>query len=249
MTQLLKQPKPHATLNSAGEAPGTGRDQEHEVVLSGRGADGRRWEVREVPAPDGQRVFASGNQRWDSDARWQETDRPDGWTVREEFVVAEDGRRLVGALTIRPSAAPPAGGITARVLRRIKVGQFADGFRVTLAQSYGAETAARLIHGIGWAARPRRRKRPARLRATDRYYAELARDYVTWLSTGEKKPTAALAAARGVPAATVRSHLHLARKNGFLDDVGQGKAGGALTEKARRALAQKDITISREEKR
>ena len=70
-------------------------------------------------------------------------------------------------------------------------------------------------------------------------YAELARDYVELWETNERKPTAALAARRGVEPELMRSHIHLARKNGFLTETGRGKAGGALTPKAQRALAKK----------
>ncbi len=213
------------------------KDGKGDIILSGRPGE---WAVREVFASDGRRLLSDGNQRWETDASGQETDLPGGWTVREDFAL-EDSRRIVASLTIRPTAAGavPAGGVTARLLRLVKVGQFASGFRQTLAQHYGPEVAARIVEGIGWASRPRRRKRAARLRADDRFYAELARTYVELWATNEKKPTAALAAARGVSPALMRSHIHLARKNGFLTETGRGKAGGALTAKARRVLAQK----------
>ncbi len=195
---------------------------------------------RQASAPDGRRILATLDQRYEPDGSWQETDLPGGWTVREDLALV-DGRRIVASLTIRPTTdgVVPAGGVTARLLRLVKVGQFAAGLRQTLAKHYGADAAARIFDGIGWASRPRRRKRPARLRADDRFYAELARDYVTWCQTGERKPTAALAAARGVPPELMRSHIHLARKNGFLTDTGRGKAGGALTPEAHRTLARK----------
>jgi len=155
-------------------------------------------EIREAFAPDGHRILTGGNRRWEPDASAQETDLPGGWTVREEFAL-EDGRRIVASITIRPTTAGavPAGGVSARLLRRVKVGQFAAGLRQTLAKFYGADAAARIIAGIGWASRPRRRRRPARLRADDRFYAELAREYVELWKTNEGKPTAALAAIRG----------------------------------------------------
>jgi hypothetical protein len=198
--------------------------------------------LREAFDPDGQRILATLNQRYEPGASWQETDLPGGWTVREDLA-PEDGRRIVTSLTIRPTkaGAVPTGGVTARLLRLVKVGQFASGLRQTLAKFYGADAATRIFDGIGWASRPRRRKRPARLRADDRYYAELARDYVELGQTGERKPTAALAAARGVPDDVMRSHIHLARKNGFLTETGRGKAGGELTARARRALARKAV--------
>jgi hypothetical protein len=178
-------------------------------------------------------------QRWDTGGEWQETDLESGWTVREDFTL-EDGRRIVETLTIRPTGAVPAGGITARLLRLVKVGQVGAGLRMAHAMAFGAEAAARLFEGMGWVSRPRRRGRRQRLRADDTFYAELARDYVEWWQNGdEKKPTAKLAERRGVPSKLMRSHINLARRNGFLTETSRGKAGGQLTEKARRTLAQK----------
>jgi len=206
--------------------------------------------LRETVAPDGRRLLATLNQRYEPDGSGQETDLPGGWTVVETFAV-EDGRRIVASVTIRPTVAGavPTGGVTARLLRRVKVGQFAAGLLQTFTTYYGADQAARIFDGIGWASRPRRRKRPARLRADDRYYATLARDYVTVFRSGIKTPTAALAAARGVTAALMRSHIHLARKNGFLSETGRGKAGGRLTAKARGALARKPPAAGGRKKR
>ena len=48
---------------------------------------------------------------------------------------------------------------TARLLRLVKVGQFATGLRQTLAKCYGADTADRIFEGIGWASRPRLARR------------------------------------------------------------------------------------------
>ncbi len=189
-------------------------------------------------------------ERWDVDGSTQERDLPGGWTVEERFTL-EDGRRIVATLTVRPTQAGrvPAGGITARLLRRVRVGQFAAGLRQALAENFGSDVAARLFDGAGWARCPRPRRRPARRRPDDQFYAALARDYVAWCQTGEKKPTAALAAARGVLPEQLRSQIHLARRNGFLTETGQGKAGGELTPKAQRALAQKtSLTIGRKKR-
>jgi hypothetical protein len=174
-------------------------------------------------------------QRWEDD--WQETDLDDGWTVRESLVM-QGGRRVVSALAIRPtSAAIPAGGITARLLRRVKVGHLARGFQHSLAKYFGAAAADRVFNELGWSAGPRLRRRPRRRRVDDRYYAELARDYVALCRQGDRKPTRTLAQLRDVPPDQMRSHVHLARANGFLSATTRGTASGSLTPKAARALS------------
>src|SRR5947209_5376410 len=112
-----------------------------------------------------------GQQRWDTDALWQETDLTDGWTIRETFA-AQGGRRVVSTLTIRPTlATAPAGGISARLLRRIKVGQFAGGLHRRLVKYFGAHTADDVFDEFHWKSRQGRRRHPPHRRATDRYYA------------------------------------------------------------------------------
>jgi hypothetical protein len=92
------------------------------------------------------------------------------------------------------------------------------------------------------------KRRPRWARNGDRFYAELASDYVNvWTGKiptpeGRDKPTEALAKLRGVRLQLLRSQIHLARKNGFLSEGRQGKPGGELTQKAKRALAQKTST-------
>ena len=70
------------------------------------------------------------------------------------------------------------------------------------------------------------------------YSAALKRDYVTLLRRGERAPTITLALLRGVSPERMRSHVNLARVNGFLtrSKKGRGQAGGELTEKARLSL-------------
>jgi hypothetical protein len=177
-------------------------------------------------------------QRWDPDGSWQETDLVDGWTVRETFAV-QGGRRVVAELTIRPtSEAVPADGISARLLRRIKVGRFAEGLHRRLATYFGSRTADDVFDEFQWKPRKRRRSRPQHRRAADRYYAELARDYVRLWQAGDRTPTHTLARRRRMRDDQVRSHIHLARANGFLTDTRRGKAGGMMTAKARGELAK-----------
>jgi hypothetical protein len=179
-------------------------------------------------------------QRWDTDGEWQETDLDSGWTVRERMAM-QGGRRVVSELSIVPtSGTVPAGGITARLLRRVKVGQFARCLQETITQYFGADAADRLFDGFGWSSRKRPRRRPQHRRVDDRYYAELARDYVTLWQQGDRKPTNTLARLRDGRPEQIRSHIHLARANGFLSGTKRGTAGGLLTRKAERELAKKE---------
>jgi hypothetical protein len=180
-------------------------------------------------------------QRWDVDADqpWQETDYESGWTVREEWSV-QHGRHVVTTLTIRPATKQvPAGGINSRLLRGVQVGRFGEMLR-QMALKFPIAMAGVLA----WFKPPKRRRRWAR--NGDRFYAELARDYVNvWTgriptAEGRDKPTEALAKLRGVQLKLLRSQIHLARKNEFLSDGKQGKAGGTLTKRAETVLSRKE---------
>ena len=179
-------------------------------------------------------------QRWDSDGAWQDTDLDNGWTVRERMA-SQGGRRVVSELSIVPtSGTVPAGGITARLLRRVKIGQFARGLQQTIAKYFGADAADRVFDTLQWSSGTRPRKRPRHRRVDDRYYAELARDYVTLWQHDDRKPTKTLARLRDVRPEHMRSQIHLARANGFLGETTRGTAGGSLTRKAERELSKKD---------
>ena len=181
-----------------------------------------------------------GQQRWDADGEWQETDLDTGWTVREQMTL-QAGRRVVSTLEIvSTSRTVPAGGVTARLLRRIKVGQLARGLQQRIATYFGAATADRVFEHLQWTSGKRSRRRPRRRRTDDRYYAELARDYVTLWQAGDRTPAQTLARLRAVRPEHLRSHIHLARANGFLSDTTRGSAGGSLTRKAERELSKKD---------
>jgi hypothetical protein len=102
-------------------------------------------------------------------------------------------------------------------------------YRRWIKKSFGADALQRLDAHTGRPARRRRKKRPRTRRAVDGFYAELAHQYVQLLEHGERAPTTTLARIRGERIEKVRSHIHLARKNGFLTETKPGKAGGVLT--------------------
>ena len=192
-------------------------------------------------------------QRWDHDAQWQETDLEAGWRVKERFAVQGD-RRVVIELQIGPTCPsdPPKGGITARLLRQIKVGQLASGLEDVVTEYFGAQAAHHLFKSQGWSRTKRPRGQQRGRRAQDSYYAELARDYALLCQAGERKPIQALFEVRGTPIPRLRSHLHLARVNGFLSDTGQGRYGGTLTPKAEETLkrsSRQDARLSTPKRR
>jgi hypothetical protein len=195
-------------------------------------------------------------QAWDPARNILETDLGNGWMTIETFV-PQGGRRVVASLTVCP--APPSGpvrpkrvigeppvdavvppsGITARLLRRVRVGQSAAfvvaDYRRWVRAQFGTDALKRLDAHAG---RPVQRRKSRRVRrASDAFYAQLSADYVALLEQSVKAPTAELATLRGVPIEQMRSHIHLCRRGGFLTDTVRGKSGGSLTPKAHRVLA------------
>ncbi|MGW1642203.1 hypothetical protein [Streptomyces lavendulae] len=83
-------------------------------------------------------------------------------------------------------------------------------------------------------------------RPTDAYLAALSLRYERLADSGERSPVRKLVEITGRSLGTVKSHLQLARRRGFLDTVGS-KAGGRATEKAqsllRNTLPDKDRTF------
>lgn len=193
--------------------------------------------------------------QWDPDRNLLETELGNGWMVIEWFEMQE-GQRVVGALMICPAPGPlvngvrdgrylgdrptdgpvPSGGVTARLLRTVKVGKNADPvikhYGAWVKEWFGEEARAEFD---AHAPLPRGKRRSSR-RPDDRYYAELASEYAT-IAEKSKRPTATLAELRGEPIEKIRSHVHLARANGFLTNAPKpGKAGGKLTPKAKQVL-------------
>jgi hypothetical protein len=178
-------------------------------------------------------------QEWDAEGQSQMTELKNGWAVREEFAI-QRGCRIVKSLTISPAGdVIPAGGISARLLRTVIVGQPAVALRQQLMLHHGRPAADAVFESMGWFGRPRKRPRPRYARADDLYYAELARDYVQLLISEQRNPIATLAKQRGAPLVRIRSHIHLARARGLLSDGERGKAAGELTPDSLRILESK----------
>ena len=144
------------------------------------------------------------------------------------------------------SATVPPGGITARLLRQVRVGEHhrvADkivrqvaGDPHPLAQDAAARHGLTTLGPTG-----ARRGRP---RKPDFFYAQVADRYEAALKRGSRRPAEDVADAMGVSGGQVRQWLYAARDRGLLtrapryERVGQqGVKGGSLTPRARALLS------------
>jgi len=84
--------------------------------------------------------------------------------------------------------------------------------------------------------RPSRAKTGERRRQTDEYYAKLAMDYERLCREGSRSPVKTMAEDRDLGIGRMKSHVHRARRNGFLTDAAIGTSGGFATEKALKIL-------------
>jgi hypothetical protein len=148
-------------------------------------------------------------------------------------------------------AAVPAGGLTARTLRRVR---FEEALRVSqelLTRVLMAEGRERELFGPGGLlarhgldvlpeARSRRGQRAMSSAERERYLAAVAAEYAGLVAAGERVPTAVLAGRLHYTAGRVRQLLAEARRRGLLTGTQRGRAGGTLTDKARALLAQRE---------
>lgn len=156
------------------------------------------------------------------------------------------------------NAKVPTGGITARMVREVKIGEhhrLANEFIRSLKEEHGGlldlpaelEPFQRKLPGPTAVIssfeikKPKNtRRKPHRQlgkgRRPDIIYAELAQQYVRLLEVGSKRPIVELAKQLGIDRSRVRDMIHAARKRGLLDGGQQGKRGGYLTDKALRVL-------------
>jgi hypothetical protein len=144
-----------------------------------------------------------------------------------------------------PKATAPAGGITHRLLRELRVGHHLAEMGKILAdvRKQGGAEVMLADHGL---TSPDPQSAPGRRRGRkpfpDFFYAEVARDYVDAIERGSSNPT--LDAAQRLPRARrrrVRDILHEARNRDLLTKALPGRRhGGDLTDKARAVLAKRE---------
>lgn len=147
----------------------------------------------------------------------------------------------------------PAGGLSTRALRSIRLGHDVRSLDLVITQvKQNPDPRVRrlLDPERGWLGaiglteamttdRPRAavagRGRPALPRSE---YAALAAAYVAALAGGRRQPVLDVANQFTLSVSCVRARIHTARRLGFLERGSPGSAGGALTPAARRLLRQ-----------
>lgn len=165
-----------------------------------------------------------------------------GWIVE----LTLDSAGTVKAFTLRPEHDLPAGGVTARLLRRVPLGELERSMRrrlhavLTTSEAHVAnEPRSQFMHDyldalVNVIERPGRRGRD------DLQYARIAAMYVQILDSGSSRPNAEAAAALHFSPSQFSQLIYRARQRGLLSPSPPGRAGGALTKKAIRLLEVED---------
>lgn len=135
---------------------------------------------------------------------------------------------------------PPASGSQLGVaqIRANKTSEARELLKQRLSKEAQSEVADPLTLALAreWAGEFSKRPRTGRAGRDDRFYAQIARQYVDAIRRGSGKPVEDVAAQTKYNASTIRDMLHRARRRGLLTPAGQGKAGGNLTKRAERLL-------------
>ncbi|MGH2660719.1 MAG: hypothetical protein ACRDHS_13935 [Actinomycetota bacterium] len=198
------------------------------------------------------------------DEAWIEVPVGEGWLAAYR-VVMKEAAPVIGEIRVfptgvdRPTAggwsrnatSVPAGGIPARVLRRLRLTD-PIGLFERFVRKWEAEHGAEVTNRVFGRLRPRRSeapvpKRTGRAGRSDGFYARWAAAYVERLQRGSRHPVSDLVnrppvtiagfASSRAPQATVRAIIHEARRRKLLTGAPPGRAGGKLTEKGTRLLA------------
>jgi hypothetical protein len=149
-----------------------------------------------------------------------------------EFDSWDGSRRLWSLHLANPSRDQLPAEVTSEALRSLPLGKVHGELDEMIARDSGLSSRIRrLTKGFKDSPRPGRRKRP---RAQ---YAAVAAEYVKHLGT--RAPVRETAERLGYSESLVRAVLNKARGFGLLTTTGQGKAGGQLTNDAKRLLTER----------
>jgi len=134
----------------------------------------------------------------------------------------------------------PKGGITVSLLREVRLGMthaapILEDYREWLTDNKYVDLSS-MAESLPESGKPSRAAKGEARRQTDEYYSRIAVDYERFCAEGNRAPVKTMAEEREVDIGKMRSHVHRARRNGFLSDVVQGQTGGTATEKAKRVL-------------
>jgi len=152
------------------------------------------------------------------------------WDLFLHFIPQADGKLYLFGLDIRPSGVLfmksmnelPSGGVTARVLRSIKLGEVLDGLQV---RKRRAEPDPDLQVPADL---PQPGSRPGRRGLSDEFLSWVAVNYLKAAQVDPRAPVLQVqeTIGTGYPRDTIKGWVVEARKRGFLAPTTQGKGGG-----------------------
>jgi hypothetical protein len=211
------------------------------------------------PLPQWVAKSAGASRRVTVHEAWVEMPLDDKWMTAYRLIAADHGEPVVGEIRVFPReslngrppgnwtaellgvhASVPQGGIPGDLLRHVRLGvtkefgpAFSRWFKGAPRRGTAQRPRGKRSQSVP-AATPPKRGRPTD--RGDRFYAQLASDYMKALSGGNGNPVAVVARERSLEQAQVRDMVHQARKRGFLSGTRRGRSGGHLTAKALDAL-------------
>ena len=153
--------------------------------------------------------------------------KPSGWLLRLGWSLG----KMTGDADADTKRLTSATQLTTRILRGVTTGELERWARQHI-------SGDRRYASLGMLPGGDRKHRTGR-GGGDRRLAQLAGRYVELLGETDA-PNVALADEFGIARATVTSYLFRARERGLLTSPGRGRAGGALTERARALLTEKE---------
>jgi hypothetical protein len=173
------------------------------------------------------------------------------WGV-EHLLALRGGHLVVEEVRVFPAGAPPPGGLTTRLMRKVTIGAHVDRaaeitrqlFALLEASPLSEESKASLRGAVSLLSAPRGRRpgqrptnatRPGRKPLGDDVLLAAAQAYISARQAGHRAPV--VAAAKGkMTEARMRDLIYRARRRGFLSKTMQGRGGGQLTDEALKLL-------------
>ena len=173
----------------------------------------------------------------------------DGWRIQAVFT-EQEGLPILKELHITPDSRQqvPAGGITSRWLRSLKLTPALDAIRAAAASEIVSPGIRIYPDWVGDRAEELDRdlfleqtlrlaeadlhRRPGRPPLPDRIYAQVAIEYERIVNGGSTTPIPDLAKKLGYSPTRTRDLIWQARQRGYLTPTRPGRAGGSATEKA-----------------
>ena len=156
------------------------------------------------------------------------------------------GAGLWSAELLGDTARVPRDGLSARVLRKVRMGEHST--KADEALEWWRRSG--MLEGFSGLGDTRRRTRPTgptrgRPGHPPLYYARLARTYAAAVARQSPRPTEEVAARHRLTVARARDLIHKARVRGFLTTTIKGRLAGALTPKAKAVLGMRPSQTTR----